>query len=389
MKLSRTLQTTLTFSRRGGAREGAGRKREDGRLGVGVPHLARPRLDGRTPVHVTLRLCRDVPNLRSQRGMRVVVRVFATARDRLGVRLVQWAAQRDHLHLIAEPQSEGALSRGLQGLCIRLAKRLNRTFGRRGRVFADRYHALLLRTPRQTRSALAYVLLNERHHAVDRGHCQAPGLDACSSSPAFDGWTLPRPPTPGFWSATVTPAATWLLRVGWKRHGLIDPLESQAPARLDAPPRARSRSALPPPGPPRRTRRSSPPPLASPPLPSLRRVSHGKRGHVGACSATAGRTNVRHPSLSEEQRARGEQAAQALRGPAPSSPNALEARHDAIPRAWRPPTRLQTPRRSTSRPPTSRKGPLGRPFSAQLELRADACSLAQVTISLRPSASEV
>jgi REP element-mobilizing transposase RayT len=218
-------QTSLVFSRRGGARKGAGRKRADGRRGVGVTHRARPRVDARTPVHVTLRLRRDVPNLRSQLGMHVVWRAFAAARDRLGMRLVHWSAQRDHLHLLVEPESGRALSRGVQGLCIRLAKALNHAFGRRGGVFADRYHGVPLRSPRQTRNALAYVLLNARHHASGRGEALSRGLDACSSSPCFDGWTVPRPPTHGPLSGTVHPAATWLLRTGWRRHGLIHPFE--------------------------------------------------------------------------------------------------------------------------------------------------------------------
>ncbi|HEY4116912.1 MAG TPA: hypothetical protein VGM56_03600, partial [Byssovorax sp.] len=74
--------------------------------------------------------------------------------------------QRDHVHLLVEPESERALSRGVQGICIRFAKAINRVLGRRGRVFADRYHAVPLRSPRQTRNALAYVLLNARHHAA-------------------------------------------------------------------------------------------------------------------------------------------------------------------------------------------------------------------------------
>jgi hypothetical protein len=170
-------------------------------------------------VHVTLRLRRDVPSLRSQLGMHVVWRAFAAARDRLGMRLVHWYAQRDHL--LVEPESGRALSRGVQGLCVRLAKSLNRAFGRRGHAFADRYHGVPLRSPRQTRSALAYV----RHHASGRGEPLSRGLDACSSSPCFDGWTVPRTPTHGPWSATVHPASTWLLRAGWRRHGLIHPFE--------------------------------------------------------------------------------------------------------------------------------------------------------------------
>jgi REP-associated tyrosine transposase len=219
------VQQALPLPRRGGARKGAGRKRKDGRAARGVVHLARPRLDGRTPVHVTLRLRRDVPNLRSQRCMSVAWRVFAAARDRLGMRLVHWAVQRDHLHLVVEPESGRALSRAMQGLCIRFAKQLNRELRRRGQVFADRYHEAVLDSPRRTRHALAYVLLQERHHARQRGEKLPVGLDACSSAPTFDGWTVPCRPRPGPWTATVMPAATWLLGFGWTRHGLVDPCE--------------------------------------------------------------------------------------------------------------------------------------------------------------------
>ena len=65
-------------------------------------------------------------------------------------------------------ESEGtrALACGMQGLEIRLAKAVNRRLGRAGRVFTDRYHCRALRTPREVRNALVYVLLNGRKHAV-------------------------------------------------------------------------------------------------------------------------------------------------------------------------------------------------------------------------------
>ena len=111
----------------------------------------------------------------------------------------------------------------MKGLKIRIAKGLNKRLGRRGAVFADRYHGVALTNPRQVRNALAYVLLNARHHAPSRAGALA--LDPCSSSPCFDGWTVARAPTPGPWCDAVAPASTWLLRVGWRRHGLLSPLE--------------------------------------------------------------------------------------------------------------------------------------------------------------------
>jgi hypothetical protein len=49
----------------------------------------------------------------------------------------------------------------VRGLAIRLARLVNPFCGRRGRVWADRYHARLLRTPREVRNALVYVLNEE------------------------------------------------------------------------------------------------------------------------------------------------------------------------------------------------------------------------------------
>jgi hypothetical protein len=95
---------------------------------------------------------------------------------------------------------------------------------RRGRVFSDRYHAVALETARHVRRALAYVLLQERRHRAQRGVGVSTKRDACSSAPAFDGFTSGRARA-GPWSDTIVEARTWLLRTGWLREGRIDPAE--------------------------------------------------------------------------------------------------------------------------------------------------------------------
>jgi len=52
----------------------------------------------------------------------------------------------------------------MQGLGVRIAKALNRVMGRNGGVFADHYHARILRAPTQVANALEYVLMNFLHH---------------------------------------------------------------------------------------------------------------------------------------------------------------------------------------------------------------------------------
>jgi len=72
--------------------------------------------------------------------------------------------QVNHVHVLVEADGSTALARGVQGLSIRLAKAINRVLGRRGRVWADRFHARALRTPREVRNGLVYVI-DERPEA--------------------------------------------------------------------------------------------------------------------------------------------------------------------------------------------------------------------------------
>ena len=157
----RAKQSILEFHTWGGARKGAGRKPRGAR--AGAKHVERPSVDGHAPLHLTMRVARGLPSLRAQRCIKVLREAFRGGRERFGFRLVQYAVQPDHLHLVVEARNKRALSSGAQGLCIRIARRLNRLFHRSGRVFADRYHARPLRTPREVRNALAYVLKTQSY----------------------------------------------------------------------------------------------------------------------------------------------------------------------------------------------------------------------------------
>ena len=218
-------QLGFTFRTHGGARTGAGRP--PARSRPGMSHLARPSHSRHHPVHVTLRAVDGLPTLRGSASFRRIRAALAAARERFGMRLAHFSVQRDHLHLVVEATDRRALSRGVQGLTIRVARAVNRRLGRSGRVFADRYHAHALKTPREVKNALGYVLCNGRKHA---GTAAVPAgfVDVCSSAPWFDGWARPR--ALAFASATnrsgpdppVAQPETWLLRRGWKRRGLID-----------------------------------------------------------------------------------------------------------------------------------------------------------------------
>ncbi len=114
----------------------------------------------------------------------------------------------------------------MQGLAVRVAKGLNRLRGRKGTVFADRYHVRLIRSPRQARNVLAYVLNNSLRHEREHGYLYLPeALARFSSAAWFDGWrdvpdTQLRALRKGD-DPPLTHSMTWLMTEGWRRHGLV------------------------------------------------------------------------------------------------------------------------------------------------------------------------
>ncbi|HEY4159633.1 MAG TPA: transposase [Polyangiaceae bacterium] len=221
---------------RGGARTGAGRPKS---ADSGVPHRVRPELSKHHPLHLTLHVRPEAKGLRQRRVFCAVRGALAAAREQFGFRLVHYSVQGNHIHLIAEANDRTALTRGMQGLTIRVALAVNRARSRRGRVFRDRYHARQLRSPLAVRRALLYVLRNDRHHLTQRG-LSLPSWhrDPCSSARQFSGWKecvllrLARQAERGTEAAHHDkPAAvaprTFLLRFGWQRYGLLG-LEERA-----------------------------------------------------------------------------------------------------------------------------------------------------------------
>lgn len=182
-----------------------------------------------------------------------VRQALAAAKHQFGFSLVHFSVQDDHLHLIAEARDRRALARGIQGLSIRVARAVNRRLERKGRLFADRYHARALKTPREVRFALRYVLLNVRKHAARapfgsalpataaRGAAAGERVpkgfvDPRSSAAWFDGFGRPRGlafgaqavrsewlRSSGATDPPVSEASGWLLRTGATTSGLLRP----------------------------------------------------------------------------------------------------------------------------------------------------------------------
>jgi REP element-mobilizing transposase RayT len=162
--------------------------------------------------------------LRSVRFVREFEASLRSACERGRFRVVHYTIQPDHVHAIVEAASRQDLAVGMKSLGSRVARAVNRVFGLHGRVLADRYHLHLLRTPREVRNAIAYVLLNARRHLAKRlGSLALPArIDPAASGRWFDGWRSQSAARAGCDPPAVAAARTWLLRTGWRRRELID-----------------------------------------------------------------------------------------------------------------------------------------------------------------------
>lgn len=211
MVRSRQLELPFPFGW-GGERKRAGRKK-----GRRVSHAGRPTIKECHPIHVTVRVRDGLPSLRGEAVAKALEGVFARKCESEGFRITQWSIQHHHFHLLIEATDRERLARGMQGLSVSLARCINRHFRRQGRVFADRYHAEVKRTPREVQIVLLYVLQNARKHGS-----QHEGIDLRSSGRWFDGWSdAPPPPVDPNAPRPIAAPRSWLLRVGWRRHGRL------------------------------------------------------------------------------------------------------------------------------------------------------------------------
>lgn len=203
-------QVPMSFSKRGGARLGAGRPRK---RDAGPSHRKRPELSPRTPVHVTLRVREDVWNLRSRRCFEVVRAAYLAVGRLPDLRVANLSIQSNHLHQMAEAENARALSEGIHRLKIHLARGLNGLMGRTGPVFdEERFHQHVLDSPREVKRALDYIRWNSWKHRAEVGR----PLSRAVRDPYTIGYFGDEVLLPEGARGMVKAPEGWLLRHGWR-----------------------------------------------------------------------------------------------------------------------------------------------------------------------------
>jgi hypothetical protein len=78
---------------------------------------------------------------------------------RHGLKVLHYSFQHNNIHLILEADNNSTLTKGMRSLTITFAKGLQK-----GRVQIERYHLHVLKTVRETKHAIHYVLFNQQKH---------------------------------------------------------------------------------------------------------------------------------------------------------------------------------------------------------------------------------
>jgi REP element-mobilizing transposase RayT len=149
---SNQLGLNLFKGQHGGRRPHSGRKRVHSK---GVAHRTREKVSGRTPLHINFKFRTRIKNKQS---LRILKRAMEKAAMH-GLRIIHFSMQSNHMHFIMEAPNNEILTRGMRALTISFAKGL-----KQGRIQVERYHLHVLRTVREAKNAISYVLFNKQKH---------------------------------------------------------------------------------------------------------------------------------------------------------------------------------------------------------------------------------
>ncbi len=148
------MQTKMKLNGRGwgGLREKSGRQRIRSK---GVAHSSREKVTSRTPVHVNFKYKIAI---RNKETLKLLRKSIQNARKH-GLKVLHYSFQHNHIHLILEAETNSILTKGMRSLTITFAKGVHK-----GRIQIERYHLHVLKSLREVKHAVHYVLFNQQKH---------------------------------------------------------------------------------------------------------------------------------------------------------------------------------------------------------------------------------
>ncbi len=129
----------------------------------GIRHRRREYIGRPHSLHVTVKLNRA--DIKNKSILKILRYAIQRARFR-GLRVVHYTLEHNHVHLLIEGESNLMLSKGMQGLGVSLAKKINSLLRIKGQRYKHRYHLRILRSASQVRNVINYILKNGMKHGT-------------------------------------------------------------------------------------------------------------------------------------------------------------------------------------------------------------------------------
>jgi REP element-mobilizing transposase RayT len=140
--------------------KGAGRKAIHDR---GIRHISRDPIKRITPLHLTIKIESKKAGIKNKNILTALHHSIKKARI-LGLRILHYTLEFDHVHLLVEADNNERLGRGMQSFGISFSKGINKIKQMKGRVFKTRYHFRKLKTLTEIKNVLKYILRNGIKH---------------------------------------------------------------------------------------------------------------------------------------------------------------------------------------------------------------------------------
>jgi hypothetical protein len=137
---------------------------------------------------------------------------FAEACARPGFRLVHYSLQGNRAHPVVEARDRDALGRGMKSIAARLARAVNRIAGRAHSAERTCRMRAGMRPGRERPSRGQWTSIRPRRPV---------GSKVGRTRYRVHVMQRPLAPNGPLWRL----ARTWLLAVGWRPHGLLDPAD--------------------------------------------------------------------------------------------------------------------------------------------------------------------
>lgn len=154
----------------------------------GVRHIARDKVTRNTSLHLTIKIERVKAGLKNKDVVKQLHESIKKAR-KMGLRVIHYTLEFDHLHLLVETDNNDQLSKGMQSFGISFSKGINKIKQEAGKVYKTRYHFRKLKTPKEIKNVIHYILGNSIKHSK-KGSILSPYNSAVIAGSYFSGFEL-------------------------------------------------------------------------------------------------------------------------------------------------------------------------------------------------------